>query len=207
MARYTGPKCKLARREGTDLFLKSARRALSDKCKMDSAPGQHGAKKPRLSDYGLQLREKQKIRRIYGVLERQFRRYFAEAARRKGSTGELLLQLLESRLDNVVYRMGFGSTRMEARQLVSHKAITVNDHIVNIPSYQVQPSDVVAVREKAKKQLRIKAAIDLSGQRATKPTWIDVDHDHMKGTYKSNPERAELPSDIKEQLIVELYSK
>ena len=151
--------------------------------------------------------EKQKVRRIYGVLERQFRNYYKKATRMNGNTGENLLQLLEARLDNVVYRMGFGSTRMEARQLVSHKAITVNDHIVNIPSYQVQPSDVIAVREKAKKQLRIKAAIDLSGQRATKPTWIDVDHDHMKGTYKSNPERAELPSDIKEQLIVELYSK
>lgn len=207
MARYLGPKLKLSRREGTDLFLKSGVRAIDSKCKIDTAPGQHGARKPRLSDYGVQLREKQKVRRIYGILEKQFRNYYREATRLKGNTGENLLQLLEGRLDNVVYRMGFGSTRMEARQLVSHKAITVNDHIVNIPSYQVQPSDVVAVREKAKKQLRIKAAIDLSGQRATKPTWIDVDHDHMKGTYKSNPERAELPSDIKEQLIVELYSK
>ena len=196
MAKYTGPALKLSRREGVDLFLKSGVRAIDTKCKLDTAPGQHGANKARLSDYGMQLREKQKVRRIYGVLERQFRNYYKN-----------LLQLLEARLDNVVYRMGFGSTRMEARQLVSHKAITVNDHIVNIPSYQVQPSDVIAVREKAKKQLRIKAAIDLSGQRATKPTWIDVDHDHMKGTYKSNPERAELPSDIKEQLIVELYSK
>ena len=207
MARYLGPKLKLSRREGTDLFLKSGVRAIDSKCKIDTAPGQHGARKPRLSDYGVQLREKQKVRRIYGILEKQFRNYYREATRLKGNTGENLLQLLEGRLDNVVYRMGFGSTRMEARQLVSHKAITVNDHIVNIPSYQVQPSDVIAVREKAKKQLRIKAAIDLSGQRATKPTWIDVDHDHMKGTYKSNPERAELPSDIKEQLIVELYSK
>ena len=161
----------------------------------------------KVSEYGLQLREKQKAKFIYGVLEKPFRNYYKKATRMNGNTGENLLQLLEARLDNVVYRMGFGSTRMEARQLVSHKAITVNDHIVNIPSYQVQPSDVIAVREKAKKQLRIKAAIDLSGQRATKPTWIDVDHDHMKGTYKSNPERAELPSDIKEQLIVELYSK
>ena len=201
MAKYTGPALKLSRREGVDLFLKSGVRAI------DTAPGQHGANKARLSDYGMQLREKQKVRRIYGVLERQFRNYYKKATRMNGNTGENLLQLLEARLDNVVYRMGFGSTRMEARQLVSHKAITVNDHIVNIPSYQVQPSDVIAVREKAKKQLRIKAAIDLSGQRATKPTWIDVDHDHMKGTYKSNPERAELPSDIKEQLIVELYSK
>ena len=207
MAKYTGPALKLSRREGVDLFLKSGVRAIENKCKLETAPGQHGANKPRLSDYGMQLREKQKVRRIYGVLERQFRNYYKKASRMNGNTGENLLQLLEARLDNVVYRMGFGSTRMEARQLVSHKAITVNDQIVNIPSYQVQPSDVVAVREKAKKQLRIKAAIDLSGQRATKPTWIDVDHDHMKGTYKSNPERAELPSDIKEALIVELYSK
>ena len=207
MAKYTGPALKLSRREGVDLFLKSGVRAIDTKCKLDTAAGQHGANKARLSDYGMQLREKQKVRRIYGVLERQFRNYYKKASRMNGNTGENLLQLLEARLDNVVYRMGFGSTRMEARQLVSHKAITVNDHIVNIPSYQVQPSDVIAVREKAKKQLRIKAAIDLSGQRATKPTWIDVDHDHMKGTYKSNPERAELPSDIKEQLIVELYSK
>lgn len=207
MAKYTGPALKLSRREGVDLFLKSGVRAIDTKCKLDIAPGQHGANKARLSDYGMQLREKQKVRRIYGVLERQFRNYYKKASRMSGNTGENLLQLLEARLDNVVYRMGFGSTRMEARQLVSHKAITVNDQIVNIPSYQVQPDDVVAVREKAKKQLRIKAAIDLSGQRATKPTWIDVDHDHMKGTYKSNPERSELPSDIKEALIVELYSK
>lgn len=207
MAKYTGPALKLSRREGVDLFLKSGVRAIDTKCKLDTAPGQHVANKARLSDYGMQLREKQKVRRIYGVLERQFRNYYKKASRMSGNTGENLLQLLEARLDNVVYRMGFGSTRMEARQLVSHKAITVNDQIVNIPSYQVQPDDVVAVREKAKKQLRIKAAIDLSGQRATKPTWIDVDHDHMKGTYKSNPERSELPSDIKEALIVELYSK
>ena len=159
------------------------------------------------SEYGMQLREKQKVRRIYGVLERQFVNYYKKATRMAGNTGENLLQLLEARLDNVVYRMGFGSTRMEARQLVSHKAITVNDQVVNIPSYQVQPSDVIAVREKAKKQSRIKTAIDLAGQRALKPTWIDVDVEHMKGTYKSNPERAELPADIKEALIVELYSK
>ena len=176
MARYIGPKCKLARREGTDLFLKSARRSLDSKCKLDSAPGQHGAKKPRLSDYGLQLREKQKIRRIYGVLERQFRRYFAEADRRKGSTGELLLQLLESRLDNVVYRMGFGSTRAEARQLVSHKAITVNGQVVNIPSFQVKAGDVVAVREKAKKQVRIQEALSLATQIGL-PSWVSVDAD------------------------------
>lgn len=207
MAKYTGPALKLSRREGVDLFLKSGVRAIDTKCKLDTAPGQHGANKPRLSDYGMQLREKQKVRRIYGVLERQFRNYYKKAARMSGNTGENLLQLLECRLDNVVYRMGFGSTRMEARQLVSHKAITVNDHVVNIPSYQVKPTDVVAVREKAKKQTRIKAALDLSGQRAVKPTWIDVDQDNMKGTFKALPERADLPADIKEQLIVELYSK
>lgn len=207
MAKYTGPALKLSRREGVDLFLKSGVRAIESKCKLETAPGQHGANKTRLSDYGMQLREKQKVRRIYGVLERQFRNYYTKAASMPGNTGENLLQLLEGRLDNVVYRMGFGSTRMESRQLVSHKAITVNDRVVNIPSYQVQPSDVIAVREKAKKQLRIKAALDLSGQRALKPTWIDVDQNSMKGTFKSKPERAELPSDIKEQLIVELYSK
>ena len=198
MARYIGPKCKLARREGTDLFLKSARRSLESKCKMESAPGQHGAKKPRLSGYGLQLREKQKIRRIYGVLERQFRRYFAEAERRKGSTGELLLQLLESRLDNVVYRMGFGSTRAEARQLVSHKAITVNGQVVNI--------DVVAVREKAKKQVRIQEAMNLATQIGL-PSWVSVDATKLEGTFKNMPDRTELYSDINEQLVVEFYSK
>ena len=159
MARYIGPKCKLSRREGTDLFLKSARRSLESKCKLDTPPGQHGARRTRLSDYGVQLREKQKIRRIYGILERQFRRYFAEADRRKGSTGELLLQLLESRLDNVVYRMGFGSTRAEARQMVSHKAFMVNGQVVNIPSYQVKAGDVVVVREKSRKQVRIQEAV------------------------------------------------
>lgn len=206
MARYLGPKCKLARREGTDLYLKSARRALSDKCKMESAPGQHGAKKPRLSDYGLQLREKQKIRRIYGVLERQFRRYFAEAERRKGSTGELLLQLLESRLDNVVYRMGFASTRAEARQLVSHKAIVVNGQVVNIPSFQVKAGDVVAIREKAKKQVRIQEALNLATQIGM-PAWVSVDATKMEGIFKNMPDRAELYSDINEQLVVEFYSK
>lgn len=206
MARYTGPKCKLARREGTDLFLKSARRSLDSKCKIDSAPGQHGAKKPRLSDYGLQLREKQKIRRIYGVLERQFRRYFAEADRRKGSTGELLLQLLESRLDNVVYRMGFGSTRAEARQLVSHKAITVNNQVVNIPSYQVKAGDVIAVSEKAKKQVRIQESIGLATQIGL-PSWVSVDPAKLEGTFKNMPDRTELYSDINEQLVVEFYSK
>ncbi|CNQ80682.1 TPA: 30S ribosomal protein S4 [Neisseria gonorrhoeae] len=206
MARYIGPKCKLARREGTDLFLKSARRSLDSKCKIDSASGQHGAKKPRLSDYGLQLREKQKIRRIYGVLERQFRRYFAEADRRKGSTGELLLQLLESRLDNVVYRMGFGSTRAEARQLVSHKAIVVNGQVVNIPSFQVKAGDVVSVREKAKKQVRIQEALGLATQIGL-PGWVSVDADKLEGVFKNMPDRSELTGDINEQLVVEFYSK
>lgn len=206
MARYIGPKCKLARREGTDLFLKSARRALDSKCKLDSIPGQHGARKGRLSDYGVQLREKQKIRRIYGVLEKQFRRYFAEATRRKGSTGENLLQLLESRLDNVVYRMGFGSTRAEARQLVSHKAITINGQVVNIPSCQVRAGDVVAIREKAKQQARVLEALSLAEQ-GNSPSWVAVDSKKMEGVYKVAPERSELSSDINEQLVVEFYSK
>ena len=206
MARYIGPKCKLARREGTDLFLKSARRSLDSKCKLDTRPGQHGAKNTRISDYGVQLREKQKIRRIYGVLERQFRRYFAEASRRKGSTGELLLQLLESRLDNVVYRMGYGSTRAEARQLVSHKAITVNGQIVNIPSFQVKAGDVVAVREKAKKQVRIQEALGLAAQIGM-PSWVAVDATKMEGVFKNMPDRSELTGDINEQLVVEFYSK
>lgn len=209
MAKYTGPALKLSRREGVDLFLKSGVKAIETKCRnrLEVVPGQHGANKPRLSDYGVQLREKQKVRRMYGVLERQFRNYYKKASRLSGNTGENLLQLLESRLDNVVYRMGFGCTRMEARQLVSHKAITVNGRTVNIPSYEVQPNDVIAVREKAKKQTRIKSALDLAGQRALKATWIEVDVDNLKGTFKSKPERAELPSDIKEALIVELYSK
>ena len=206
MARYIGPKCKLSRREGTDLYLKSARRSLDSKCKMESAPGQHGAKKSRLSGYGLQLREKQKIRRIYGVLERQFRRYFAEADRRKGSTGELLLQLLESRLDNVVYRMGFASTRAEARQLVSHKALMVNGQVVNIPSFQVKAGDVVSIREKAKKQVRIQEAMGLATQIGL-PSWVSVDATKLEGTFKNVPDRAELYSDINEQLVVEFYSK
>lgn len=206
MARYTGPKCKLARREGTDLFLKSARRSLDSKCKMESAPGQHGAKKPRLSGYGLQLREKQKIRRIYGVLERQFRRYFAEADRKKGSTGELLLQLLESRLDNVVYRMGFASTRAEARQLVAHKALMVNGQVVNIPSFRVKAGDVVTIREEAKKQVRIQEALALATQIGL-PSWVAVDTSKLEGTFKNVPERAELYGDINEQLVVEFYSK
>ncbi|MGQ5522433.1 30S ribosomal protein S4 [Chitinimonas sp. PSY-7] len=206
MARYIGPKCKLSRREGTDLFLKSARRALDTKCKLDSKPGQHGAKQPRLSGFGVQLREKQKIRRIYGVLERQFRRYFEEAARRKGSTGENLLKLLEARLDNVVYRMGYGSTRAEARQLVSHKSIIVNGQVVNIPSYQVRAGDTVSVREKSKKQVRIQEALALAEQIGF-PSWVNVDGKKMEGVYKASPERGDLSSDINEQLVVEFYSK
>ncbi|WP_372833881.1 30S ribosomal protein S4 [Pontibacterium sp.] len=206
MARYLGPKCKLSRREGTDLFLKSGVRALDSKCKAEAAPGMHGARRGRLSDYGLQLREKQKVRRMYGVLERQFRGYYKEAARRKGATGENLLQLLEGRLDNVVYRMGFGSTRAEARQVVSHRSITVNGQVVNVASYQVQAGDVVAVREKAKTQLRIKAALDLAAQRAP-VEWVEVDSAKMEGTFKAAPERSDLSADINEHLIVELYSK
>ena len=206
MARYIGPTCKLSRREGTDLFLKSGVRPLDSKCKAETAPGMHGARRGRLSDYGVQLREKQKVRRIYGVLEKQFRGYYKEAARLKGATGENLLRLLESRLDNVVYRMGFGSTRAESRQLVSHKSILVNDKVVNIASYQVQAGDKVAVREKSKVQLRIKQALALSAQRAD-AEWIDVNEGSMEGVYKAQPDRAELPSEINENLIVELYSK
>jgi len=206
MARYIGPKCKLSRREGTDLFLKSGVRALDSKCKIETKPGVHGAGRGRLSDYGLQLREKQKVRRIYGVLEKQFRGYYKEAARIKGATGENLLQLLETRLDNVVYRMGFGSTRSEARQLVSHKAISVNGQTVNIASYTVKSGDVVAIREKAKAQLRIKGALELASQRGDL-AWIDVDTKKMEGTFKAVPERSELSAEINEQLIVELYSK
>jgi len=206
MARYIGPKCKLARREGTDLFLKSGVRALDSKCKIDNAPGQHGARRGRLSDYGVQLREKQKVRRIYGVLEKQFRGYYKEAARRKGNTGENLLQLLECRLDNVVFRLGFGSTRSEARQLVSHKAIAVNGKTVNIASYQVKEGDVVSVREKSKKQLRIENALKLAESRGG-VEWVEVDAKKMEGTFKRVPERVDLSSDINESLIVELYSK
>lgn len=206
MARYLGPKLKLSRREGTDLFLKSGVRAIDSKCNLTTAPGQHGARRGRLSDYGLQLREKQKVRRIYGVLEKQFRNYYKEAARLKGNTGENLLQLLEGRLDNVVYRMGLASTRAEARQLVSHKAIMVNGAVVNIPSYAVSPDQVIAVREKAKKQARIVAALEISEQRE-KPTWIEMDTKKMEGVFKRVPERSDLSADINEQLIVELYSK
>lgn len=207
MARYIGPKAKLSRREGTDLFLKSARRSLDSKCKLDSKPGQHGRTSgARTSDYGNQLREKQKVKRMYGILERQFRRYFAEADRRKGNTGENLLKLLESRLDNVAYRMGFGSTRAEARQLVSHKAFTVNGTVVNIASYQVKAGDVVAVREKAKKQARIVEALSLAEQSGM-PSWVSVDAKKMEGTFKAMPDRGEVANDVNESLIVELYSR
>ncbi len=206
MARYIGPKCKLSRREGTDLFLKSGVRPHESKCHAETIPGQHGQRRGRLSDYGVQLREKQKVRRIYGVLEKQFRNYYKEADRLKGATGINLLQLLEGRLDNVVYRMGFGSTRAEARQLVSHKAIMVNGKTVNIPSYQVQPGDVVAVREKAKNQLRINAALELAAQRGFS-VWVEVDAKKKEGTFKAQPERSDLSADINENLIVELYSK
>ncbi len=207
MARYLGPKAKLARREGTDLFLKSARRPIGDKAKFDSKPGQHGRTSgARTSDFGLQLREKQKVKRMYGVLERQFRRYFAEAERRKGNTGATLLTLLESRLDNVVYRMGFGSTRAEARQLVSHKGITVNGGVVNIASYLVKAGDVVAVRDKAKKQLRITEAYKLA-ESIGMPAWVQVDGNKLEGVFKKTPDRDEYGADIKEALIVELYSR
>ncbi len=207
MARYLGPKCKLSRREGTDLLLKSRARPIESKCKIDKLPGeQKSGKQKRLSDYALQLREKQKLRRMYGVLEKQFRRYYKEAARRKGSTGGNLLQLLECRLDNVVYRMGFGTTHNEARQLVSHRAILVNGRSVTIPSYQVQPSDMIAVREKSKKQLRIQDALSVAEQYGL-PDWVDVSTEKMEGVFKSIPTRGDLPSEINEQLVVELYSK
>jgi len=206
MARYLGPKLKLSRREGTDLFLKSGVRAIDTKCKIETIPGQHGARRGRLSDYGVQLREKQKVRRIYGVLEKQFSNYYKEAARQKGNTGENLLQLLETRLDNVVYRMGYASTRAEARQLVSHKAIVVNGGVVNIPSFTVKAEDVVSIREKSKTQARIIAALDLAEQRE-KPLWVEVDNKKLEGTFKRVPDRTDLSAEINEQLIVELYSK
>lgn len=206
MARYLGPKCKLSRREGTDLFLKSGVRPIDSKCKTEKIPGQHGERRGRLSDYGVQLREKQKVRRIYGILERQFRGYYKEAARQKGATGENLLQLLESRLDNVVYRMGFGSTRAECRQLVSHKAVTVNGDVINIPSFSISAGDVVAIRAKAKEQLRIKSALDLASQRG-QIDWVTVDSSKLEGKFTRKPDRADLPQEINESLIVELYSK
>jgi small subunit ribosomal protein S4 len=208
MARYTGPTCKLARREGVDLGLKSPARGLESKCKLNQAPGQHGAgRRQRLSDYALQLREKQKVRRIYGILEKQFRNYYKAAAGQKGATGENLLLMLERRLDNVVYRMGFAVTRAQARQLVSHKSIAVNGELVNIPSYQVQPGDVVAIREKARNQLRVKEAVTLSQEMDLAAAWVIVDPDKMEGEFKALPDRDELPADINENLIVELYSK
>jgi len=207
VARYTGPKCKLARREGTDLFLKSARRSLDSKCKLDTKPGQHGVKSGmRQSDFGNQLREKQKLRRMYGLLERQFRRYFVEANRRKGSTGTNLLQLLESRLDNVVYRMGFGSTRAEARQLVTHCAMMVNGRKLNVPSAILKAGDVVTVTEKSKAQLRIKDSLQLA-EKVGFPSWVEVDASKMTGTFKGAPDRSEFGQDINESLVVELYSK
>lgn len=206
MARYLGPKCKLMRREGTDLYLKSRARSVDSKCNMEKVPGQTVERRRRLSDYGVQLREKQKVRRLYGVLEKQFRNYYQKADRRKGPTGENLLQLLEQRLDNVVYRMGFGSTRNEARQLVSHKAVEVNGKIVNIASYHVNADDVITIREKSKKQDRIASALSLAEQYGF-PDWVEVDSKAMSGTFKRVPERVDLPAEINEQLIVELYSK
>lgn len=207
MARYIGPKCKLSRREGTDLFLKSARRSLDSKCKLDSRPGQHGRTSgARTSDYGLQLREKQKLKRMYGVLEKQFRRYFAEADRRRGNTGETLIQLLESRLDNVVYRMGFGSTRAEARQLVTHRAIEINGHTADIASMLVKPGDVVSIREKSRAQGRIKESLDLASSTGF-PQWVEVDSSKLSGVFKQVPDRADVARDVNESLVVELYSR
>jgi small subunit ribosomal protein S4 len=206
MAKYLGPKCKLSRREGVDLFLKSRARGLDSKCKLEKLPGQHGDKRQRLSDYGSQLREKQKLRRLYGLLERQFHGYYEKASRLRGSTGENLLKLLECRLDNVVYRMGFAATRAEAKQLVSHKSVLVNQRSVNIPSFQVKPSDVISIREKSREQLRIKSALARAAEYGI-PEWLEVEVSKMQGVFKALPERMELPSDINEQLVVELYSK
>jgi small subunit ribosomal protein S4 len=206
MARYLGPKLKLSRREGTDLFLKSGVRPIDSKCKIDNAPGQHGARRGRLSDYAVQLREKQKVRRFYGVLEKQFRNYYKKADRQKGATGENLLVLLESRLDNVVYRMGFGSTRAEARQLVSHKGVLVNGKLVNIASYSVKPEDRISLSQSARQQLRVQSALQLASQRA-EVSWVDVDASSFEGVFKRAPDREELPTEINENLIVELYSQ
>jgi len=207
LARYTGPKCKLSRREGTDLFLKSARRSLDSKCKLESKPGQHGRiSGSRTSDFGLQLREKQKLKRMYGVLEKQFRKYFAEAERRRGNTGETLIQLLESRLDNVVYRMGFGSTRAEARQLVNHRAIELNGHTADIASMLVKAGDVVAVREKAKNQIRIKESLELATGNGL-PQWVEVDASKLSGVFKQAPDRQDVAHDVNESMVVELYSR
>jgi len=206
MARYIGPKCKLSRREGTDLFLKSRVRSIDTKCNMEKVPGQTVERRRRISDYGLQLREKQKVRRIYGVMEKQFHNYYKKAAQAKGATGENLLQLLECRLDNVVYRMGFGCTRAEARQLVSHKSIVVNGTIVNVASYQVKPEDEICIREKAKKQTRIQGSLALAEQYGFSD-WVTVDAKAMTGQFKRIPDRADLSAEINEQLVVELYSK
>jgi len=206
MARYRGPSLRLSRREGTDLFLKSGVRAIESKCNMDSPPGAQGARRGRLSDYGLQLREKQKVRRMYGVLEKQFRNYYKKAASQKGNTGENLLSLLEKRFDNVVYRMGFGCTRAEARQMVSHKAFKVNGQVVNIPSYQVQDGDEIEVRERKKSHLRIASALKIAASRE-ECDWVEVDDKNLKGVFKSAPDRADLGTEINENLIVELYSK
>ena len=207
MARYIGPKCKLMRREGYDLSLKRISRPLDSNCKLETQPGQHSERKSRLSDYGLQLREKQKLKRMYGVLEKQFRKYYKKAAQRKGATGENLLKSLECRLDNVVYRMGFGVTRAECRQLVNHKSILVNGKIVNIPSYQVNPEDIISIKEKSKNQTRIKDSLDIAEQNEVISDWVKVDVKKMEGVFKSVPERIDLPSDINESLVVELYSK
>ena len=206
MARYRGPSLRLSRREGTDLYLKSGVRAIESKCNMETAPGAHGLRRARLSDYGLQLREKQKVRRMYGVLEKQFRNYYKKAAKSKGNTGENLLSYLEQRLDNVAYRMGFGSTRAEARQMVSHKAFLVNKKVVNIPSYQVQAGDEIEVRESKKGHLRIAAALKIAATRE-ECDWIEVDDKNFKGVFKSVPDRTDLSTEINENLIVELYSK
>ena len=211
MARYIGPTCKLARREGTDLGLKSPTRALDSKCKLEQKPGQHGAgpgaRRSKLSDYATQLREKQKVKRIYGLLERQFRNYYKKASTKKGNTGENLLQLLETRLDNVVYRMGFAITRPAARQLVSHRGVTVNGQVVNLPSYQVKAGDAIALSEKAQKQMRVQEALDVSSQMDLSPGWVEVDSKKFAGVFKAVPDRGDLPADINEALIVELYSK
>ena len=207
MARYIGPTCKLARREGTDLFLKSPVRPLDSKCRLERKPGQtQVGRRPRVTVYGTQLREKQKMRRIYGIMEKQFRNYYKKAAQKKGSTGENLLELLESRLDNVVYRMGFAVTRAEARQLVGHKAISVNGKLVNVPSYQISAGDEIAIRDKAKNQLRVQAALDIAEQVGT-PEWLEVDMKARKGVFKNAPDRSDLPAEIDESLVVALYSK
>ena len=211
MARYIGPTCKLARREGADLGLKSPARALDSKCKLEQKPGQHGAgtgaRRSKLSDYATQLREKQKVKRIYGLLERQFRNYYKKASTKKGNTGDNLLQLLETRLDNVVYRMGFAVTRPAARQLVAHRGVTVNGKPVNLPSYAVKAGDAIALSERAQKQLRVQESLTVSGQMDLSPSWVEVDSKNFAGVFKAIPDRADLPADINEALIVELYSK